>query len=498
MVKTTHLQKMWLILFGVLLSFIIIEAGLRTTGFAMTTVQEFENRITENKEEYRILCLGESTTANLQNGYSSWPEQLENILNSAGKKTKFKVINEGVPGVNTGFILLYLKENLDKYKPDMIITMMGIMEMDHAQKELIKKSSNCPDYDSQNFFSKFKTFKLFDLICFHLESRLKSQNLDSSMNRIKEPTKMIITPTEDALVLQNEGSVSIDHKKELTESNNLLYTSRDYLTIGQDYSKNTQYKEAEEAFKKAISINSSDYESYNEIGWIYASQMRLEEAEKMLKTAISLNPGYSNAYVGLGDVYQKGGRLKEAEEAFKKGIEIDPKSQTGLVWLGLLYQRLGSFTEAEIMFKRAVEANPKDDWAYAALGWACKSQGKTEESKEAFKNANNIRISHYIPDMFNNYQEVYKVLSERNIRLAVMDYPNRDIQELKNIFNEAQQRDIIFINNLENFKKFFKQEDYGYYFTDRFGGDFGHCTLAGNRLIAENVAETILKEMKII
>jgi lysophospholipase L1-like esterase len=27
------------------------------------------------------------------------------------------------------------------------------------------------------------------------------------------------------------------------------------------------------------------------------------------------------------------------------------------------------------------------------------------------------------------------------------------------------------------------------------GGDFGHCTPKGNRLLAENIAQTILKEV---
>lgn len=39
-----------------------------------------------------------------------------------------------------------------------------------------------------------------------------------------------------------------------------------------------------------------------------------------------------------------------------------------------------------------------------------------------------------------------------------------------------------------------KQESFSEYFTDFFAGDFGHCTDNGNRLLAENIAEVILKE----
>jgi hypothetical protein len=30
---------------------------------------------------------------------------------------------------------------------------------------------------------------------------------------------------------------------------------------------------------------------------------------------------------------------------------------------------------------------------------------------------------------------------------------------------------------------------------DMFGGDFGHCTEKGNQLLAQNIADTILKEV---
>jgi hypothetical protein len=33
------------------------------------------------------------------------------------------------------------------------------------------------------------------------------------------------------------------------------------------------------------------------------------------------------------------------------------------------------------------------------------------------------------------------------------------------------------------------------YFVDMSGGDFGHCAPKGNRLLAENIANVILKEV---
>jgi len=54
---------------------------------------------------------------------------------------------------------------------------------------------------------------------------------------------------------------------------------------------------------------------------------------------------------------------------------------------------------------------------------------------------------------------------------------------------------IIFIDNEISFKAAVKRSSYNDYFQDAFGGDFGHGTLKGNRLLAENTARVILKEV---
>jgi len=53
---------------------------------------------------------------------------------------------------------------------------------------------------------------------------------------------------------------------------------------------------------------------------------------------------------------------------------------------------------------------------------------------------------------------------------------------------------IIFVDNEKIFLDALKETSYRDIFRDRFGGDFGHCTIKGNRLLATNVANVILKE----
>lgn len=74
-----------------------------------------------------------------------------------------------------------------------------------------------------------------------------------------------------------------------------------------------------------------------------------------------------------------------------------------------------------------------------------------------------------------------------------MQYPLRSIEPLKRLFDSTDG--IIFVENKNIFEDVLKKGKYDDYFEDNFGGEFGHATAAGNRLIAENAAKVILKEV---
>ena len=88
MKKISVRQKITLIVFGIFLFFILFEVGLRVGGIFYLSLQEYKNiKTLKEKGEYRILCLGESTTAN------QWPGPLEDILNQSNLGIKFSVID---------------------------------------------------------------------------------------------------------------------------------------------------------------------------------------------------------------------------------------------------------------------------------------------------------------------------------------------------------------------------------------------------------------------
>ena len=176
MKRITIKQKIILVLFGLILSLVLLELGLRIAGFFSLATQTIPNTLfglNEDKNTYTILAIGESTTAPLYND-RNWPRELEIILNNGSNNTKFKVISYGIPGSNTGYLLSSLRDNLVKYDPDMVITMMGINDklfgIDYIYNESVKNQILLS-------FDDFRIFKLGKFIWQSLKNKFPNQML---------------------------------------------------------------------------------------------------------------------------------------------------------------------------------------------------------------------------------------------------------------------------------------------------------------------------------
>jgi len=82
-----------------------------------------------------ILAIGESTTAVAGNASNtllvpgtSWPVQLEAVLNARQDQVRFRVDNAAVMGGNSAAALDLMHDALGRTQPDLIIAMMGIMD----------------------------------------------------------------------------------------------------------------------------------------------------------------------------------------------------------------------------------------------------------------------------------------------------------------------------------------------------------------------------------
>ena len=480
--KASFKQRIILVVFGIFLFFVVLEAGLRLGGFVISSLQEHQNNLSIRKRgTYRIMCLGESTT---HGQYSSF---LENKLNQRNTGIRFSVVEKGLIGNDTSAILAHLESNLDRYNPDMVITMMGIND----GKEYISYEAAATS-KAMLFIKSFKTYKLTRLLWLHILTKAKEAGFYKSNTGKQYPEKI---QTYLPGIKLKEAYTEPVPMKDLFRKAIELNSQDDIacLKLGKFYQEQGDSPKAEDAFKKAVELNPKNDNAYIDLGWFYEKQGDLSKVEDLFKKAIESNPKNYRAYIGLGWFYREQNKLSQAEDAFKKSIELNPQDNGAYFELGWIYREQNKLSQAEEVFKKAIELAHESDRIYVALSLLYQEMGKTELAEEYDRKANIFRLTYYNPFTVNNYHKLKEILDKRGIKLVCVQYPMRNAEPLKKIFDK--DTGIIFVDNESVFKDALNKGNYKDYFRDMFGGDFGHCTDRGNKLLAKNIANVILKEL---
>ena len=551
-------KKIILILFGLFVGFLLfatlLEIGLRIQGFLFVSSQEQRNTISlKQKSAYRILCLGTCTTA--LGGRNSYPSQLEEILNERNIGIKFSVINKGVPAIELSYILARLEDNLNRYNPQIVILIMGLEtelgagknyykssgfseQIQNSNKEKLKhENTSNAEAISTKWYNVLRIYKLVRDLWFGIGSKI-TKNEELNSREAKELFKKAIksNPRDESAYLnlgifyKNQGK--LQQAKELFKKAIKLSPRNEfgYIYLGQCYKEEGNHKQAEELFnraitssagsglgyvelaklykeqkkyilaneliKKALQATSENYLVYMQLGRLYEIDGNFTQAAKMFKEAIEKNPreALPLLYNSLGQCYKEEGKYVQAEELFKKAIELSPlSSNLAYLELGWLYRDWGDLIRAEKVFQKALQRIPGDYEITQALALLYEGMNKEELAEQYYNLANKSKLKDCFLEARDYYLKIKKILDKKGIKLVVcMLNPLQSVEPLKRIFEG--QSGVIFVDNEKIFKNALKEGSHKEYFIDVLGGDFGHCTAKGNRLIAENIANTILKE----
>lgn len=362
-------QKALLAALGILLFIGLLEIILRLGGFIYQVSQEQRNLSSiRQRGEYRIMCLGESTTAG---GEDSYPAQLEAILNQRNIGIKFSVINKGVTGTNSSLILSRLEENLDKYKPDIVIAMMGSNDWN------IKYYEDIPEANTV-VFKNFRAYKFVRILWMHLNNKIKGKGEPGPAKKSKNRLPGLSFFGSSV----RQCYAADDPVKAHTEE------SKRFMQWGRYFKKAGEFSQAKENFRKSLYLAPANSVAYTELGWCEFMLKDLDAAEEMFKQAIALDAEDCFAYQGLGAVYRSQGKLLKSEEMFKRVLEVN-KCSSAIIYkeLGCLYQERNELRKAEDYLGKAVKLDPDDSQVYFNLGVLYEKQGKCSESEEMFKKA---------------------------------------------------------------------------------------------------------------
>ncbi len=159
-----------------------------------------------------------------------------------------------------------------------------------------------------------------------------------------------------------------------------------YSRIAYVYQRQTRFAEAEETFRKAVSLAPDSWSSYMYYGAFLTSAGRYAEAEAAFRRALALAPDNPRILSNLGAVCQKLGRKAEARAALEKSIALYPTS-SAVSNLATLQYGDGHFAEAARTFEQATKLNPRDYRVWRNLATAYAREGRGEKKLDAYRTA---------------------------------------------------------------------------------------------------------------
>ncbi|MDD5627632.1 MAG: tetratricopeptide repeat protein [Elusimicrobia bacterium] len=445
------------------------EAALRLGGAASAWLQQRRHvQAARARGVYRILCLGECTT------WQQYPRLLAASLNDAVAGWSFAVTDAGMAGANSSDVLDRARTELERDPPDMVVAMMGVNDL------------GADRYDED--IPEAGRFSLQNLRIFRLaRSRwLRPANEPSDWRvppRIVHPSPGRPRP-QDARPPEPTDLFALPPGPD----SDRIYQAREAV-LRQDYAR------AEKLLKEVVASDPSNDVALNELGLIYEGRRQLPQAVQAFARSARLAgrhlSGSGDAALGLGRAYIQEGRLKDAEAAFRKALQLMPRDTKARFALADFYRGLGRFPEAQKYYQEALELDPGNDWACAALALLYAKLGDPAQARLHERKTAELR-SRAKPMTARNYRRLQSLLDAKGVRLVCAQYPMMSVEPLRRIFSDSADPPL-FVDNEAVFREAVQRKSYAAYFRDLFGGDFGRCTPQGNQLLADSIAQAILR-----
>jgi len=470
-----------LVSFGLLLALVLLEVGMRGAGALIRARQLQNNReVLQQRHEFRILCLGESTTQGTV-AYGHYPEMMQEILNQQHLGVGVAVVNQGRSGAETHVIVEQLKKDLETFSPNLVVAMMGINDAGrtHAYGTIIAPGAN-------HWYGSFRTYKLYRMLRATLELDAAPEadeglivaadmvgHPPAAKTKTPKPAAPSPAPPPDPAVETSlrRASAHIDHG---------------------------EFSDAEMILREILSVYPEDSWAHHELARLYAGQGDRAEARRVLARAIALVPHPTDGlYASLAIANEQDGDLDGSIAILRQLIDhIVPADDTPAqihyrAALATLYEKQRRFDLAEQILLPVVEYDPGNDAHYQVLIDFYERRGNAERAAELHNRQQRVRHEYVNPGTRTNYHKLKEEVLGRGIALVAAQYPMRQVETLRRDLDHDSA--VIYADN-GFFQQLVARDGYWRYFTDNFGGDFGHLSTEGNYLLAENIARVITEQ----
>jgi tetratricopeptide (TPR) repeat protein len=139
-----------------------------------------------------------------------------------------------------------------------------------------------------------------------------------------------------------------------------------WFEYGQTCEEDELYSEAEEAYRKAISIWPHFPEAYFNLGNVLRIVGKPLAAEELYRMAATQEPGMESAWYNLADIQEERGQIKEAIASLKCALQACPNYADAHFNLALCFEKIGQEREAGRHWVAYLKLDPSSQWAEIA------------------------------------------------------------------------------------------------------------------------------------
>ena len=196
-----------------------------------------------------------------------------------------------------------------------------------------------------------------------------------------------------ALALRGEGAAAGRELAAVKDSGK-ADDAKAWNNVGTGEEKAGRYREAEQAYRKALAIDPELPDAWHNLGLVLRRSGRDDEATKAFEKAIELNPRATGVMIMLAELRQRAGRSAEAAELAAGACEAPDAQAAACRLLGSIASERREWERAETAYARATQLDGKlaDDWV--ALGQARMQRGKAPEAAAALQQSLAINPNH--------------------------------------------------------------------------------------------------------
>ena len=435
---TTLTQKTALVFLGVFIALLCVEILLRISGSVYLIYRKgLDTGAEKAPGSYTILCLGDSFTLGFgaEKG-GDYPSQLAKMLRENNPERRFEVINKGIEGQNSSELLYSLNDNLNKHDPDMVIVMTGMNDGHNTHLHNWASGQRGWRARSYAWLTGLRIYKLLNLTRVSIRdsggSRQAGPQADVDNTSHRE-TELAVSKAK-ALFQDGRNQEALDLLVGASNKENMWQ----FITIAKEYDAD---ETGERIIKKVLETDTNDAGLLFILGKIYAAHNKPEEAERVLRSVIATGPEHDYARFDLAGLYMSQKRYRDAEALLLETRKVQ-----------------GASLRANRLLIACYEA-----------------QGNKEAADRLRKN-----ISFYEEITGHNMSEIKRIVSQKGIKLIVMNYPRNDY------LPAAAAQDVIFVDNKAAF------EAISYEAREKmFSADNHHCNAQGYQVIAQNALNAV-------